>query len=164
MIEQDVFVNDKSELYPGDAAAAILRADDGQVLLQLRDSIEGIFYPGYWGCFGGAIEEDDEGAIFGLQRELREELGVFIDLKAFEYFTTFTFDMSFCGIDTLTRTYFDVSLKSIDADDIVLGEGSAFRFFNAEAALSESNVVPYDAYALWLYFSKSRISATQLRG
>ena len=26
MIEQDVFVNDKSELYPGDAVAAILRA------------------------------------------------------------------------------------------------------------------------------------------
>ena len=49
-------------LAPKDAVAALIVLDDGRYLMQQRDDIPGIFYPGYWGLFGGAIEQltDDD--------------------------------------------------------------------------------------------------------
>ena len=46
----------------------------GRFLLQLRDNIPGIRYPGHWGLFGGHLEpgETPEDA---LKRELVEEIG-----------------------------------------------------------------------------------------
>ena len=54
-------------------AIAILHQNN-QFLLQLRDDIPGIFYPGHWALFGGHIEpgESPDAAI---QRELLEEIG-----------------------------------------------------------------------------------------
>ena len=54
-------------------AVAILH-QNGKFLLQLRDDIPGIVYPGHWGLFGGHIEpgESPDAAI---QRELLEEIG-----------------------------------------------------------------------------------------
>lgn len=47
---------------------------DSKVLMQLRDIKEGINFPGYWGFFGGAIEEG-ESPEHAVQRELFEEIG-----------------------------------------------------------------------------------------
>lgn len=46
---------------------------DGKYLMQLRDDIATIVYPGVWGFFGGHVElgEEPEPA---LRRELREEI------------------------------------------------------------------------------------------
>jgi hypothetical protein len=46
---------DQSALETADASAAIIIVGNGGYLLQLRDDIPGIFYPGHWSCFGGAI-------------------------------------------------------------------------------------------------------------
>jgi len=40
---------------PIQVAIAILHRQ-GQFLLQLRDNIPGIVYPGHWGLFGGHLE------------------------------------------------------------------------------------------------------------
>jgi len=56
-----------------EVALAILHQDD-QFLLQLRDDIPGIVYPGCWGFFGGHIELG-ESPETGLRRELEEEIG-----------------------------------------------------------------------------------------
>ena len=42
-------------------------------LLQLRDFKTSIIYPGYWGAFGGAVE-DGESPEVAMCRELREEI------------------------------------------------------------------------------------------
>ena len=63
-------------------AMAIIQ-QDGKYLMQLRDNIPGIAYPGVWGFFGGHLEpgEEPEG---GLRRELIEEIGYQVDrLKGF---------------------------------------------------------------------------------
>lgn len=57
----------------GNAAAALLVSGDGHYILQRRDDISGIGYPGHWGLFGGGIDAGED-EITALRRELREEI------------------------------------------------------------------------------------------
>lgn len=54
-------------------ALAILYRD-GKFLMQLRDDIPNILYPGRWALFGGHLEPGESPEI-GLKRELLEEIG-----------------------------------------------------------------------------------------
>ena len=54
-------------------AIAILQ-QRGRLLLQLRDDIPGIVYPGYWAMFGGHIEPGETPEV-AVKRELQEEIG-----------------------------------------------------------------------------------------
>ncbi len=56
-----------------EVAIAILYSS-GQFLLQLRDDIPGIAYPGHWGLFGGHLEPGETPEV-SLKRELLEEIG-----------------------------------------------------------------------------------------
>ena len=47
---------------PIHVAIAILHRN-GQFLLQLRDNIPGIIYPGHWGLFGGHLEPGETPAV-----------------------------------------------------------------------------------------------------
>ncbi|MFE4107315.1 NUDIX hydrolase [Almyronema epifaneia] len=58
---------------PVEVAIAILHQDN-QFLLQLRDDIPTIVYPGHWSFFGGHIEPG-ESADTAVYRELQEEIG-----------------------------------------------------------------------------------------
>lgn len=150
------FVTDRSVLFPDNGVGAILIAPDGRYLLQLRDDKPGIFFPGHWGCFGGAVDpgEDAEQAII---RELFEELGLTVDGGALTRFTHFTFDLGFCGVGTIYRTMFEISLAENHVAALRLGEGSAFGLFAAEDILRGLTVTPYDSFALWLHISRNRL-------
>ncbi len=54
-------------------AIAILYQDD-KFLMQLRDDIPNIVYPGHWGLFGGHLESGETPDI-AVKRELLEEIG-----------------------------------------------------------------------------------------
>ena len=56
------------------ASSLILLTNGGEIILQKRDSKEGIFYPGCWGLIGGEalINEDARQCI---ERECYEETG-----------------------------------------------------------------------------------------
>jgi 8-oxo-dGTP pyrophosphatase MutT (NUDIX family) len=56
-----------------EVAIAILYRDE-QFLLQLRDDLPNILYPGQWTLFGGHLEPD-EVASTAIRRELQEEIG-----------------------------------------------------------------------------------------
>lgn len=63
--------------------AIALLLQDHQFLLQLRDNIPDIVYPGYWAFFGGHLEPGEDPAT-GVRRELLEEIGYApIQLKFF---------------------------------------------------------------------------------
>ena len=53
-------------------ALAMLQRD-GRWLLQLRDDIDSIIYPGHWGLFGGHLEPGESPAE-SVVRELKEEI------------------------------------------------------------------------------------------
>ena len=50
----------------------------GNFLMQLRDDINNIVYPGQWALFGGHMEKG-ETPVATIQRELVEEIGYFVE-------------------------------------------------------------------------------------
>lgn len=94
-----------------EVAIAILYQND-QFLLQLRDDIPGIFFPGYWAFFGGHLEpgEDPSTAVY---RELEEEIGYRAPkLNLFERFET----------EQVVRNVFHGPLV-VPVESLVLSEG-----------------------------------------
>lgn len=65
-------------------APTIVLDDRDRFLLQQRDDIAGIFYPGKIGLFGGH-REGDETFLDCAVRELHEELGYYIAPERFEF-------------------------------------------------------------------------------
>jgi 8-oxo-dGTP pyrophosphatase MutT (NUDIX family) len=149
-VSGNFLVGDRN-LTPADASVALVVLDDGRYLMQLRSERPGIFYPGHWGLFGGALDagEDFDTALL---LELKVELGH--DIGGGRYFTEFTFDFSFRGMGKMVRRYFEVTLPAARLGELVLGEGSAMKAFAARDVLSQERVVPYDAFAVWLHATR----------
>lgn len=142
-------------LAPKNAVAALIVLDDGRFLMQQRDDIQGIFYPGYWGLFGGAIEPG-ETAVEALVREVREELA--FEVTGQTYFTKVVFDFDFAGLGALDRFFYEVEMPVSAMSKLKLGEGAAFDAFTSEQVLGEPRIVPYDAFALWQHINRDLIT------
>ena len=135
---------------PADAAVGIIVQEDGHYLMQLRDEIPGIFFPGHWGLFGGAMDagESPEAA---LARELHEELGVEFDKVS--YFTEFTFDFPIHG--KILRRYYEVPVTAEMVSRMVLSEGADMRAFPAPEIMTRLRTVPYDGFAIWMHATRN---------
>jgi 8-oxo-dGTP pyrophosphatase MutT (NUDIX family) len=154
---EDAFLVGDHHLTPANAVVALIVVDEDRYLMQLRNQKAGIFYPGHWGLFGGAVErgEDPESA---LRRELHEELGA--DFSNWAYFTEFTFDFSFQGLGPIWRRYYTLPLSSKRLPDLVLGEGESMKALSAREALLDVRSVPYDAFCIWLHATQRCNSAS----
>lgn len=138
-------------LRPSDAVAGLLVLDDGRYIMQLRDAIPGIFFPGCWGCFGGAIERGEQ-PLDALKRELREELEFHItDARRF---TRFDFDFAPLDHPTVYRVYFEVPVSEREFQGFVLHEGADCQALSGEDLLSSRRLTPYDAFAVWMHMSR----------
>ena len=58
---------------PIEVVSIFLQSNDDSYLLQLRENIPSIIYPGCWGLFGGTMEEE-ESPHDAIVRELQEEI------------------------------------------------------------------------------------------
>jgi len=139
-----------------DAVAAIITVEDGRYLMQLRDDIPHIFYPGHWGCFGGAVGPGENGVV-ALQRELAEELEM--QAPVAEEFIRLDFDLSKLGQKQCYRTYYEIQVSKTDVSDFVLHEGADMRLFTP-SELFDTRLTPYDSFALWLHFARNRFART----
>lgn len=133
----------------GDAVAAIIVLDDGRYLMQLRDDKAGIFYPGHWGFFGGAVDpgEDQETA---LRRELLEELS--LTPNQMRFFTRMDFDLHQFGFGACYRIFYEVFISRSELASLSLGEGSGMEPFDISELITKKRVVPYDSFALWMHY------------
>lgn len=138
----------------GNAAAAIIVIEDGRYLLQLRDDIPGIWYPGHWGLFGGGVDPGED-EISALRRELREEIELDITEGQARLFTRFDFDLRPAGRACYFRSYYHVSIPLATLPQLTLHEGAALKAFSGEEALS-LRLSPYDGFALLLHHQQTR--------
>jgi 8-oxo-dGTP diphosphatase len=96
---------------PIHVAIAILYQKD-KFLMQLRDNIPGILYPGYWALFGGHIEPGETPEV-AVKREILEEIGYMLP----------PFDEFGCYPDErVVRHVFHAPL-SVELNQLVLNEG-----------------------------------------
>lgn len=149
----EIFITATGPLTASDAVAAILVLDDGRYVMQLRDSLPAIFYPGHWGCFGGAVDRG-ENPKQSLIRELREELEFEVTMA--REFTRFDFDLRELGQERVCRIYFEVPVSSAAFSGFVLHEGAQISAFSPADILLQPRVTPYDAFAIWLHYRRGR--------
>src|SRR5215468_6548023 len=71
-----------------EVAAALLIDTRGRFLLQQRDNVPGILFPGKIGLFGGH-REGDETFLECAVREVHEEISYFISPERFEHLASF---------------------------------------------------------------------------
>ena len=96
---------------PVEVALAILTYED-KFLMQLRDNIPTILYPGVWGLFGGHMEAGETPEI-AVEREVLEEIG---------YQITNPQKFGCYNDDRAIRHIFYAPL-TIEVDKLVLAEG-----------------------------------------
>lgn len=141
------------KLIPAEASAAILVTEDGGFLMQRRDDKPEIFFPGWLGLFGGALE-DGEDPEAGLRRELDEELA--FQPAQVSLFCSMGLDFSFAGYGVIPRHFFTVNVGASDVPKLRLGEGQAIEEIAAADIWAGGKIIPYDATALWQYLSRKR--------
>jgi 8-oxo-dGTP pyrophosphatase MutT (NUDIX family) len=105
---------------PVEVAIAILY-QEGHFLLQLRDNIPGILYPGCWGLFGGHLEPG-ETPEQTLRRELIEEINYNV--------STISLFASYEQEKIIRHVYYAPLMVSID--HLVLQEGWDFGLLPPE--------------------------------
>lgn len=138
-------------LAPADASAVILQDPQGRYLLQDRDDMPGIFYPGHLGLFGGAREGDESWAECAV-REIAEELGLDIAGRL-ETFLQLTLDFAPFGYGRVERVVFTCRLGEGEADGLRVAEGRRALLLDGREALTDWRVTPYDAFALWQHMN-----------
>ena len=146
------FLRSRAPLSTGHAVAALLVLEDGRYIMQLRDDLPDIWYPGHWGLFGGGVDEGED-EFKALQRELREELE--LEVTQARLFTTVDYDLQPIGLDCYFRKYYEVPVTLTAWNRVVLHEGSEVRALRGEEALSLPRISPYDAFALFLHHNRN---------
>ena len=114
----------------------------------------GIWFPGHWGFFGGAVEPG-ESPIEAVMRELVEEIGVALTADRFALFLRLEFDLA--GIGPRARHVFTATLSDAELPLLTLGEGAEMRWVDGGEALATLPVTSYDSTALFLHRARSRI-------
>ena len=132
-------------------AAVFVEDDDSRLVLQLRDDKPDIPYPGYWGPWGGRVE-DGESPIEGAAREVLEELTLNVQVNELRFFTSTV-------LESPAREWHAFFWKAGDAvDGAVVTEGQRLGRFHlgeiATGTLEGRPVHPVllsllDVYRLW---------------
>jgi 8-oxo-dGTP pyrophosphatase MutT (NUDIX family) len=150
-----IFAADAAPIVIHDAVAAIVLTPDGRYLLQERDDIPGIWYPGHLGCFGGGIDpgEDVDSA---LAREMTEEIG--LAPRDVTFFMRMDFDLRTICRRPYFRSYFQIRLTTDEEQALRLGEGRAMKRLTDREMLDAPNLIPYDGFALFLHARGSRVA------
>jgi len=151
----DPFLDSTVRLVPGDAVAALILVE-GRYLLQQRDDLDFIFFPGHWGLFGGGIDPG-ESDIDCLRRELQEELGLTPQPEELRYFSDIAFDMTALGRSWFRRPCYEIHINATRYAGLALGEGQRMQLFTGREVLALNPVTPYDRFLLWMHIQQDRL-------
>lgn len=140
----------------GFGVAALLITETGRYLMQRRDDIDSIWFPGCWGLFGGLVEPD-EAPETAIRRELFEELE-YQAPPSLSYFSQVVFDLGAIDAGLRCRYFFEVPLQEGAIQLLRQHEGAGMRLFDRRSLLLEEKVVPYDVFAVLLHVERAGMS------
>ncbi len=137
-------------------ASAIIIYHKKKVLLNLRSNKKNIFYPNHWGLLGGAKEKNENLRSTAI-REFEEETSIKIISKNLLFFNKINFSFPSKKYKIIIRNYYLYEIKNFENFKInfFLMEGSKSKFFNYTEIKKLNNLVPYDKFALDLFFSSN---------
>lgn len=127
---------------PREIAAAILVGTCGRLLLQQRDDVPGIFYPGQVGLFGGH-RESCESPLDCARRELAEETGLVLDPGRLQPLVDM--QAAYAAGGGVRATFFVV--RGVPIDGLVITEGSALIVEPAALPLLLARMTPTACFA-----------------
>jgi 8-oxo-dGTP pyrophosphatase MutT (NUDIX family) len=110
------------------------------------------------GVCSAAASSPAKTPVDALKRELREELE--LEIETAEFFARFDFDIGGLRLPRFYRNYYVVSISRAVEQRLVVHEGAAKRLFSGNEILEEPNVTPYDAFALFLYHARGRLTVS----
>ena len=117
-----------------------------QYLLQLRDNKKNIFFPNYWGLFGGRLE-DGEKYQNGIIREIKEETN--LDVRIKQKILKVNYNM--IGLAKgRNLNYYECLVENIK--NIKLFEGRKFKFFSYRQ-IKRLKIIPMDYVAIYAHFN-----------
>jgi 8-oxo-dGTP pyrophosphatase MutT (NUDIX family) len=130
-------------------ACAIVLDESKRFLLQQRDDVPGIVYPGMVGLFGGH-REGDESFLQCVARELHEELSYAIEPYRFEHLWSYTGPN--WGYDSFLRAEYFV-VHDVPVEQVVVTEGSLL-IVDEDAVANLPTLTPGARFALARFFSR----------
>lgn len=149
------FTRDTSPLVFGHGCAAILVDRAGRYLLQRRDDIPRIWFPGHWGFFGGTVEPG-ETALDATAREVAEETNLVLPVQRFAFFMQM--DVTLDALSGIReRHFFTARVQESEIASLRLGEGAEMRWVSGEEALATLTLSPYDGFGLFLHHARARV-------
>jgi 8-oxo-dGTP diphosphatase len=132
-------------------ACAILIDVNGRFLLQRRDSVPGILYPGKIGLFGGH-REGDETFLGCVVREVHEETGYFALPERFEHLWSYAGNDSGVNGGTVSGEYY--VLRDVPVDTLAVTEGYLFIAERKDLPCLARQLAPSAMAAFNMLFSK----------
>ena len=130
------------------SAKAIITVNK-KYLLQLRDNKKNIFFPGFWGLFGGRINKNEQ-QYKAVKREIKEETNLNVKIIR----KILTVDFSMIALKKKRNIiYFDC--KVLNNKKIILGEGQKYSFFSFNQ-IKKLKIIPMDFVAINSHYYKNK--------
>lgn len=110
-------------------------------LLQLRDKQKDIYYPNFWGLFGGQIGKT-ETSKKALEREIKEETNLIVKVSKM----ILSVNCKMIGLKNKTSLIY-YECKIVGKRKIILTEGQKCKFFSIKQ-MKKLNIIPMDFAAI----------------
>jgi 8-oxo-dGTP pyrophosphatase MutT (NUDIX family) len=140
---------------------ALIYTPDGRYLMQLRDDEPNVSMRGYWGLFGGSLEEGEDPRT-ALARELHEELRMNIEAPA-TAFTELIYSLRFASSGIHRKAYFEVPVEEQGIHSLRLGEGQRMALHTLGHLIALPNVIPWDLFGVIMHARRTKIREVIVR-
>jgi 8-oxo-dGTP diphosphatase len=138
-------------LHPRKVAATIIFDTFGRLLLQQREDIPSILYPGKISLFGGHVE-GDETFLDCIVREVREELSYYVPPGQFEHVTRLVGPDRAIPGGTIHEEFFVT--RDVPVDRLTVTEGSLKIVIVGKISEIEHALTPTALFALQSFFGR----------
>ena len=110
-------------------------------LLQLRDNKKNVYFPNFWGAFGGLVEKT-ETYHKALEREIKEETNLIVRVSRM----ILTVNFKMIGLKKECNIVY-YECKILEKRKIILTEGWKYKFYSFNQ-IKKLNIVPIDFTAI----------------